>query len=156
MSITEENRHTKIKRHLFTKLEDQIIQSLYDQHGEDCWEIVQAKLNLKDKRSARDRYYSYLSRNSGPFSPIEDTILVNLYKTIGPKWKEIAKYLDNRSAIQVRNRYRSITAAKKTKVKKQPKGIRVAKLRFNQVVAQDIEFDDSYAISECWEGLEFF
>lgn len=147
----------RIQRHTFTRSEDQIIMEYYCKFGDSCWNKIKDKLQLKDARSARDRFYSYLSRNKGPFSDREDKIITLLFDKIGPKWKEIAAHLENRSPIQVRNRHRSIVAKNLKSIRDQKKSIvRVARLV--EISDKPIDFDvfeqlDNY---DHWNDYEVF
>jgi hypothetical protein len=58
-------------------------------------------------RQCRDRYKNYLldSLVCDAWAPGEDAIIVEKFREIGPKWVEIAKYLNGRSGNHVKNRW---------------------------------------------------
>lgn len=104
---------TTIKRHMFTPEEDQLIIELHEKHGDNSWDLIKIALGLKDVRSARERFRTYLNKNNSPFTEEEDHIILDKYSIYGSKWTIISGYLKNRSDIQVRNRYRQLTTSKK-------------------------------------------
>ena len=99
--------HTPIKRHRLTEDEKATVLKLYEEYGSDCWDKVQQVLHLKSKRTAREHFYKFLITDSKkPFTPEEDQLIIDKVKELGTKWSQIAKFFDNRSDINIRNRYR--------------------------------------------------
>jgi hypothetical protein len=75
-------------------------------HGTNHWAKVSLDVGV-DRRAVRDRYQTLtLNRSRGvPFTKEEDAELLRLFRTVGPKWKEVAQRLGGRTSKQCRGRY---------------------------------------------------
>ena len=100
--------------------EDKIVFDLVTQHGVGNikWSVIAAKLPGRLGKQARERWYNHLDPdlNKEPWSVEEDKTLMELQKTMGNRWCEIAKMLDGRSENAVKNRWNS--AKRKNKAMK--------------------------------------
>jgi hypothetical protein len=94
-------------RSKFTKDEDLQLCSLVQRFGLRCWDDIAKQLPNRTARQCRDRYTIYLQEPSisRPWSAEEDAIIVRQFSILGPKWVEIAKLMNNRKGIQVKNRW---------------------------------------------------
>ena len=119
--------HQPIKRHRLTEEEKATVLKLYEEYGSDCWDKVQQALHLKSKRTAREHFYKFLITDSKkPFTEEEDQLIVQKVKELGTKWSQIAKFFENRSDINIRNRYRILSRnidPSKSSKKKQNKSV---------------------------------
>ena len=126
--------------------EDKIVFDLVTQHGVGNikWSVIAAKLPGRLGKQARERWYNHLDPelNKEPWSLEEDKKLMELQKTMGNRWCEIAKMLKGRSENAVKNRWNSAKRKNKAmkaalanggvikpKREKKPKKERVKKVR---------------------------
>lgn len=103
---TNDDKGSK-SRKKFTKEEDMQLIHLVSIFGSNNWSAVAKSMRGRTTRQCRERYKTYLSPgiNQAPWSADEDTQLILLYQTMGPKWAEIAKYFNGRSDNNVKNRW---------------------------------------------------
>jgi hypothetical protein len=99
-----------IKRSKFTSEEDEQIRALVAQFGPNAWDAIAGAMNgQRNKRQLRERWLNYLNPDHDVFyTENEDQALVGLYARTGPQWAKIASVIGTKSAISVRNRYRSL------------------------------------------------
>ena len=62
--------------------------------------------------------FDYDMRNNAKFTIEEDQLLLKLYTTIGPKWKKMEPYFDNRKSSQLRSRFVSLRGREELRRKK--------------------------------------
>jgi hypothetical protein len=110
-TIQENEKARKpIKRHRLTPDEKATVIKLYEELGAGCWDKVQEVLQLKSKRTAREHFYKFILTDSKkPFTKEEDDLIIKKVKELGTRWTQIAKFFNNRSDINIRNRYRIIS-----------------------------------------------
>ena len=99
------------QRKMFTPQEDAIIVLLVKQYGKKNWKLIAQSLPNRTTRQVRERFRNYLSPEliNGPWTKEEDDRLKKLYKEIGPKWSQISTYFKNRSDVNIKNRWSSIS-----------------------------------------------
>lgn len=117
-NITTPNEEPRkpIKRHRLTADEKATVLKLYEEMGVGCWDKVQEVLHLKSKRTAREHFYKFILTDSKkPFTQEEDDLIIEKVNELGTRWSQIAKFFDNRSDINIRNRYRIISRKKDSK-----------------------------------------
>lgn len=107
-------------RRKFTKEEDEQLLYLVQKYGTKCWEALSRSMVNRSGRQCRDRYKNYLAGNfnKGPWIQEEDEIIYKQYFEIGPKWVEISKILNNRSANDVKNRWHKVLSKDHTRITK--------------------------------------
>jgi hypothetical protein len=105
-SVLPNHKHAAPRRK-FTQEEDLRLRSLVDQIGAKSWEAVSKFMPNRSARQCRDRYKNYLLDNlvCDAWTPEEDTMILEKFKDIGPKWVEISKFLNGRSGNHVKNRW---------------------------------------------------
>ena len=91
----------------FTIREDQLLKSLVNKYGDGCWELIASKMVGRNERQCHDRWFYYLSPkiNRGPWTEEEEQKLYALMEQIGPHWVQLAKRLNGRTDIQVKNHW---------------------------------------------------
>jgi hypothetical protein len=96
-----------LPRRKFTSDEDVKLRSLVERLGTKSWEEVARFIPDRTARQCRDRYNNNLldSLVTDPWTPEEDAVLIQQYRSIGPKWVEIGKILSGRSGNNVKNRW---------------------------------------------------
>ncbi|KAL4471407.1 hypothetical protein ABPG74_008300 [Tetrahymena malaccensis] len=98
---------SKIRRP-WTPEEDSMVLALIKQHGKN-WGLISSQMDNRSGKQVRERYINKLDPelNNGQFNEEEDRIIIDKYYKIGPKWSEIAKFLQGRSENMVKNRFYS-------------------------------------------------
>jgi hypothetical protein len=94
-------------RRTFTPEEDVLLKTLVDHLGPKNWEAVCAYMPTRSARQCRDRYSNYLVDNLSidPWSPDEDALILEKFRELGPRWVQIATFVNGRSGNQVKNRW---------------------------------------------------
>ena len=95
------------KKRAFTPEEDSMILMLLSQSKEMSWKEISQYIPGKTTRQSRERYQTYLAPgiNQSPWTQEEDSLLLKKYNEIGPKWAEISKFFNGRSANALKNRF---------------------------------------------------
>ncbi|EAY03365.1 Myb-like DNA-binding domain containing protein [Trichomonas vaginalis G3] len=107
MSSYDDNSLQKICAKVkFSIEQDNTLKELVQRYGASQWEQKAALIPGKTARQCRDRWFNYLDPklNQEAWTDEEDQKLIKKYLQVGPHWKIIADYLDNRSTNSVRNR----------------------------------------------------
>lgn len=101
--------NSQSRRVHFTREDDENLCTLVRQFGDHNWKEVALRME-KTPRRCRERWVTYhqprLTRTVWTYG--DDEILLNLVKMCGNKWAKIAKYFENKSETQVRNRWYTI------------------------------------------------
>ena len=97
---------SKNRKFKFTPEEDVMLRELVEKHGTNKWALIAKLLNDRTARQCRDRWNHYLchGEKEPAWTQEEDNLLMQLYNEIGSKWTLIAKSLEHRNAVSVRNR----------------------------------------------------
>lgn len=105
------NKRTALGRQMFSPFEDMKLKMLVMQIGCTNWKNIAAYMPNRTARQCRERYRNYLAPDliNGPWTKEEDDLLKNLFQKHGPKWSIITKHFRNRSEINVKNRWTSIS-----------------------------------------------
>lgn len=69
----------------------------------------------RDKRSIKDRYEKFLSKNLQPFTEEENKQILKLYNQHPGNWRLISKQFSHRSDIQIRIQYYKLKSKKYAK-----------------------------------------
>lgn len=103
-----EKKQVHSRKGKFTEDDDKLLKELVNKHGRD-WLVISKGMPGKDRKQVKERYDNFLSKklNRKKFSLKEDEKIMKLIDKIGPKFYEIAKELNGRSPIMVKNRYYS-------------------------------------------------
>lgn len=94
----------------FTVDDDEIITKyfqMYKNNKHEALEILCAKLGYNHtKKAIEERYRSFLSKNTSPFTKEEDDVIIQSHMRLNNKWSKIAQILNtNRSGDQVKIRF---------------------------------------------------
>ncbi|CAA2986143.1 transcription factor MYB26 [Olea europaea subsp. europaea] len=93
----------KVKRGLWSPEEDEKLIRHISTFGQGCWIAVPRLAALQRcGKSCRLRWINYL-RQTGCFSPEEVALVIDLHKSLGKKWAQIAKHLPGRTDNGVKN-----------------------------------------------------
>lgn len=107
------------RKHPFTVAEDLEIIQFVNQHGVSLWGTLGERLNRTSKQ-VRERWYGHLDPtvNKGPWTRLEDEILVQKQAILGNRWAAIARFLPGRTDTAVKNRWNTCLKQQATEVKK--------------------------------------
>lgn len=105
--MKKKSETSKIAKHLFTPEEDDQIKRLVSMYGLKNWKNVSRNMKGRTARQCRERWKNYLTPNlkHGPWTEAEDDLLVELVKEHGTHWAKIASHFDNRTDINLKNRW---------------------------------------------------
>ncbi|KAK8870269.1 hypothetical protein M9Y10_008147 [Tritrichomonas musculus] len=107
MSSQQQIQTPHPQRKRFTEQEDIILKRLVKQFGANDWNRIAQHIPQRNARQCRHRYTNYLndSYKPSPWSDREDSLIIAMYRKLGPKWVMIAKSLDGRTGNDVKNRW---------------------------------------------------
>lgn len=88
--------------------EDNSLMELVQKYGQN-WSIIASSLPGRTGKQVRERYLNNLDPllNRSKFSLEEDEKIIELYVSLGPKWKEISKNFVGRTENMIKNRFYS-------------------------------------------------
>ena len=101
------------KRFTFTEEDDARLKELVKNGKNTPWTDIAKKMGPDfTPRRCRDRYLFYLRPDltiNKAFTKEEDIKLLQLVDKLGNRWTTIAKYLEGRSEVAIKNRYRALS-----------------------------------------------
>jgi hypothetical protein len=94
-------------RRLFTSDGDARLVELVGQLGAHAWPLVADRLPGRSPRQCKERYCTYLcpTVRTSPWSDAEDQLLFQKVREHGPRWSDIARFLEGRTANAIKNRW---------------------------------------------------
>lgn len=94
-------------RKSFSPQEDERLKLLVAKYGTDNWSAIEKEMPGRNIRQCRERYKHYLAPEVShrPWTKEEDDLLIEKYKEIGPKWVKLKTFFDNRTDINIKNRW---------------------------------------------------
>lgn len=96
----------KVKR--FTPEDDCLIRNYCNKYTIKCAVKKLSVIMERSERSIRERFTKFLDLNCNPFTIEEDQTILEKHAQFGNKWKLIASFLQSRSDIQTRIRYKQL------------------------------------------------
>jgi myb proto-oncogene protein len=103
------------KRHdSFTPEEDRLLRKAVEELGaDDRWRIVAERIPGRNSRQCKERWVNCLNplRNTRPWTPGEDELLLAKQAEIGSKWAAISRLLENRTAVMCQSRFGKLRRA---------------------------------------------
>jgi len=99
----------------FTPENDMKILELVKIYGENNWSVIASHMPKFNRKQLREHYVNYLKEKtvSLEFTEEEDRKIIQLVKEKGKKWQIIAKEFIGRTALAIKNRYRTRLRPKK-------------------------------------------
>lgn len=104
----------KRERHPFTPEEDKKLRELVTRFGEKNWSLISGLMMNRTVRQCRDRWTNSLCANvvKGEWTAEEDSLLLQLFKEYGSRWKSMEKFFPGRAQYDIRNHCKSILRQK--------------------------------------------
>ncbi|OHS97987.1 hypothetical protein TRFO_09148 [Tritrichomonas foetus] len=119
MQMTSMMKKESKSRNRFTDEEDELLRSLVETENKKGdrvdWCYISSQMKSRTNRQCRERYMNYLSnkkliKNSHrKWTPLEDDLLMKKYEELGPRWTVMTKYFEDRTNINIKNRYSCLT-----------------------------------------------
>ncbi|KAL2556058.1 transcription factor LAF1-like [Forsythia ovata] len=109
----------KQKKGLWSPGEDEKLRNYILKHGHGCWTSVPINAGLqRNGKSCRLRWINYLrpGLKRGMFSREEEEIVLDLHRTLGNKWSQIAHKLPGRTDNEIKNYWHSYLKKKVAKM----------------------------------------
>jgi hypothetical protein len=90
----------------FELREDNLLTTAVRVHGTSNWSLVALAVPGRSARQCRERWNNYVNPNlhNEAWTDQEDSLLLEKFRELGPKWHRIAKYFEGRARNKVRNR----------------------------------------------------
>ncbi|OHT05553.1 hypothetical protein TRFO_26617 [Tritrichomonas foetus] len=101
------------QRARFTAEEDEKLLRLQKQQYD--WNEISRQLGNRSARQCRERFQNYLDPelNTSNWTPDEDELLLQKESEMGKKWKKMMPYFQNRSNVNIKNRFATLQNRKK-------------------------------------------
>lgn len=103
-----------IVKHKFSQEEDEELKTLAEKLSYN-WRQISKAMPGRTSRQCRERYKYFLSPDicQKNWSEEEDMILSQRFMEFGPKWATIAQFLDGRTPVSAKNRFKKLSRNKK-------------------------------------------
>jgi hypothetical protein len=75
------------------------------------WRVIANFMGNRSPRQCRERYKNYLAPTVrvDPWSPEEETLLLEKFREMGPKWAQMTEFFPDRTAVSIKNHYAKIS-----------------------------------------------
>ena len=118
-------KQAKGKRQMFSLKEDEMLVNLVQEYGPD-WKKLSHMMENRTTRQCRDRYQNYLAPGirTEPWSQEEDSLLEKLVQENGFKWSTISRSFNQRTEVNIKNRWASLHGRNSPEAKAQRKFVK--------------------------------
>jgi hypothetical protein len=95
-------------RTLWTEQEDARLRFLVRRYGTGYWSRISSLMPGRNARQCRERWRNYLAPgiNHSEWTEWEDALLLRKHDEFGSQWTQIAAFFYNRTAENIKNRWR--------------------------------------------------
>ena len=120
----------------YTESDDKYFASVLENHTpEEALEIIQRQPKYKDRAPKSIKYrINYYIESKQEFTQEENTMLLQLYGTYGPKWSTITKIINRKCALKVRTQILSL-------IKKANDAQKFCGAELTQIITQNLLHD---------------
>eukprot|EP00299_Pterocystis_sp_00344_P004686 c15959_g1_i1.p1 GENE.c15959_g1_i1~~c15959_g1_i1.p1 ORF type:complete len:270 (+),score=61.65 c15959_g1_i1:108-812(+) len=100
---------TDCARSTWSPADDSRLIKLVNQMGAKNWSHIANHFEGRSGKQCRERWRNHLcpGLRKDPFTPEEDTAILEMVRTMGTKWANIAKHLPGRTDNSIKNRFNS-------------------------------------------------
>ena len=100
----------------FTKEEDRKLVESVRIHGDNNWNKIAEVFFNRSPRQLKERWTNYLNPavNKNEWTEEEEELLLEKLSEFGKRWREISKYFNGRTDVQLKTRYRMIKRRQQT------------------------------------------
>ena len=100
----------------FTKEEDRKIIELVKVYGNNNWNKIAEVFLNRSPRQLKERWTNYLNPavNKNEWTEEEEELLLEKLSEFGKRWREISKYFNGRTDVQLKSRFRMLERRKHT------------------------------------------
>ena len=126
LSTSKKQEFTNIRKS-WSEEEDKAIESLTALHGTKAWSVISKEINaifhhgepFRKGKQCRERFCNHInpSLKKGDWEEHEDQCILEMQSANGNKWSDIAKNLSGRNENQVKNRWKTLIAKRKSEKK---------------------------------------
>lgn len=104
----EEHMNVSLPRARFSAEEDAKLVQLQQQQLN--WNEISRQIGNRSPRQCRERFQNYLDPdlNKSTWTPDEDNLLLLKESEMGKKWKKMMPYFQNRSNVNIKNRFTTL------------------------------------------------
>jgi len=97
----------KIAKSKFKPEEDKLLMKLVSEYGKKDWKKISKLMGTRNSRQCRERWRNYLRPEviQANWTEAEDSLLLQRYNELGPKWNIIGLCFNGRSVNNIRNRW---------------------------------------------------
>jgi hypothetical protein len=147
--------HPKAK---FSQEEDEELRRAVQENGTESWQSIAMKIQGRTTRQCKERWLNYLSPDvgNGPWTSLEDELLLTKVQELGFAWKLIAACFPTRTDINVKSRWRLIQRHVRREILATHEPL--SRLRSRTTISASVRAPASGAIPTDYEssGLETF
>ena len=105
----------KISRNKFSEQDDALLRKLVAEYGTNNWGLLALKMPNRNARQLRERWNNYVRPNLSisPWTPEENSLLLEKFQEYGKKWHTIAQFFPNRSTNNIKYHLQAMLYPKK-------------------------------------------
>jgi hypothetical protein len=94
----------------FTEEEDRMLRHLVSACGTQDWNVIAGQIGSKSARQCKERWANYLRPDLrlAPWTREEDSLLLEKYRELGPRWVTISTFFSDRTDGMLKNRFNRI------------------------------------------------
>jgi hypothetical protein len=91
----------------FSASDDEQLRAAVGLYGTNDWAAVSFVVPGKNERQCKERWFNYLSPSlcTDPWTPEEDSLLLEKHSEMGSTWVKIAQFFPHRTDAMVKNRF---------------------------------------------------